>query len=173
MLRKGFTLIELLIVIAILGLIAVAVLSAINPLEQFKKAGDARRKSDTAELLNAYERYYATYGCYPWELSGSTCTPSTITAVNPSFAAGGNSIDLITKSELKTQFSTRASVTKLELKVTKDASTGLVSVCFTPESTTGRNGGSGSIMNNTNSAAGSCSGSYAVGDASCNVCLPQ
>ena len=39
MLRKGFTLIELLIVISILGILAVAVLSAINPVEQLKSPG--------------------------------------------------------------------------------------------------------------------------------------
>ncbi|PIU02330.1 hypothetical protein COT66_00800, partial [Candidatus Shapirobacteria bacterium CG09_land_8_20_14_0_10_49_15] len=32
--KKGFTLVEMLIVIAIIGVLAVAVLSAINPIEQ-------------------------------------------------------------------------------------------------------------------------------------------
>ena len=173
MLRKGFTLIELLIVIAILGLIAVAVLSAINPLEQFRKANDARRKADSAELLNAYERYYTTYGCSPWERSGGLCAPSTITAVSPSFAAGENSEDLITVNELKPQFAKRASVTKLELKVTKDPTTSLVSVCYTPESVTSRTGGNGPIMNSENTSAGTGTGAYSVADPNCNICLPQ
>jgi prepilin-type N-terminal cleavage/methylation domain-containing protein len=173
MFRKGFTLIELLIVIAIIGLIAVAVLSAINPLEQFKKGNDTRRKSDAAELLNAYERYYATFGCYPWELSGTTCTASAISATNPSFSSGGNSLDLITKEELKSQYSGRVSVTKTEMFVTK-ASNGQLSVCFTPESQSGRSGGQlGPLKNQTNSATGSCGATYSASDASCNVCLPQ
>ena len=78
MLRKGFTLIELLIVIAILGILAVAVLSAINPVEQMKKARDAGRKSDAAELLNAHERYFTTFGCYPWENVAGVCTATAL-----------------------------------------------------------------------------------------------
>ena len=79
-LRRGFTLIELLIVISILGILAVAVLSAINPVEQLKKARDARRKSDVAELLNAHERYFTTFGCYVWDNYTGTC----INGTNPS-----------------------------------------------------------------------------------------
>src|SRR3989344_4594015 len=58
---KGFTLIELLIVIAVNGILATAVLSAINPVEQIRKARDSRRKSNAAELLNAMERYFTSY----------------------------------------------------------------------------------------------------------------
>lgn len=177
MLRKGFTLIELLIVIAVLGILAVAVLSAINPLEQLKKARDTRRKSDSAELLNAYERYFATFGCYQWEngdgACGGTATNQTTAAANTaSFAVAGFNYDLMQKEELKTQFSSRATVSKGEMFVT-EAANGQVSICFSPESKSARGGGLGPVMNQTNGAAGSCGAAYTVNDLTCNVCIPQ
>ena len=65
--NKGFTLIELLIVVVIIGILSVAVLSAINPIEQINKATDQGKKSDAAELLNALERYFTTFQAYPWQ----------------------------------------------------------------------------------------------------------
>ena len=176
MLKKGFTLIELLIVISILGILAVAVLSAINPVEQLKKARDARRKSDVAELLNAHERYFTTFGCYSWKNDAGDCAGASLTGANlvdtTSFASGGFNYDLTVKEEIKTQFSTRESVTKNEMYLT-EAANGQVSVCYSPESKSGRAGGLGPIMDQTNVATGSCGASYAVSDATCNVCVPQ
>ncbi|PJA42861.1 prepilin-type cleavage/methylation domain-containing protein, partial [Candidatus Woesebacteria bacterium CG_4_9_14_3_um_filter_39_10] len=63
---KGFTLIELLIVIAVLGILAVAVLSAINPIEQINRSRDTGSRSDAEQLLGGVDRYYATNGYYPW-----------------------------------------------------------------------------------------------------------
>lgn len=63
---NGFTLVELLIVIALIAILSVAVLATINPIEQINKARDAKFKNDTAEVLSAYERYYASQNNYPW-----------------------------------------------------------------------------------------------------------
>ncbi len=68
--NKGFTLIELLIVITLLGILAVAVLSAINPIEQINRSRDTSSRSDAEQLINATDRYYATKGYYPW-MSGA------------------------------------------------------------------------------------------------------
>jgi len=124
--NKGFTLIELLIVIVILGILAVAVLSAINPVEQIRKATDSGKKSDAAELLNAYERYYTTFQKYPWEILGQTA-PSASPANSASAAVG----ELATKNEVKAEFQNRKNLPNL--LVTLDASN-LVHVCFVPES---------------------------------------
>jgi len=62
----GFTLIELLIVITVLGILAVAVLSAINPIEMINRGRDTGSRSDAEQLLNAVERYYTSMGYYPW-----------------------------------------------------------------------------------------------------------
>lgn len=172
--RKGFTLIELLIVIAVLGILSVAVLSAINPVEQFRKARDSSRKSDAAELLNAYERYFTTSGCWPWENLSGGCSgiATNVTTANPVFAAGGNSYELIAREEVKSQFTTRSTVTDNELFVT-EAATGQVSVCFSPESRSARLAGLGPIMNQSNAATATCGASYTENDLTCNVCLPQ
>jgi prepilin-type N-terminal cleavage/methylation domain-containing protein len=64
--QLGFTMIELLIVIAILGILAVAVLSAINPIEQINRGRDTGTRSDAEQLVTAIDRYYAMKGIYPW-----------------------------------------------------------------------------------------------------------
>src|SRR3990170_7776972 len=96
---KGFTLIELLIVIAVLGILVVAILSALDPLEQIRKARDAGKKSDAAELLAAYERYFTTYQCFPWESDGSTpcINEPTLrtTSTNPDFTDSAEDLDLV------------------------------------------------------------------------------
>lgn len=62
---NGFTLIELLLVAGIFGLIASAAIAVINPGEQFKKANDARRKSDLSQIQRALESYFQDNGQYP------------------------------------------------------------------------------------------------------------
>lgn len=71
---KGFTLIELLIVIAILGILAVAVLSAINPVEQINRGRDTGTQSDAEQLLSAISRYNASNGYFPWQTGASDTT---------------------------------------------------------------------------------------------------
>jgi prepilin-type N-terminal cleavage/methylation domain-containing protein len=171
--QKGFTLIELLIVIALIAILAVAILSAINPVEQMKKARDSARKADTSELLHAYERYYSTYGCYPWQGGAGTDCPSSLgditTAANPSFGSGGNSSNLVTSNELKPQFTARTSISKTELWISTNNM--LASVCFEPESQSWRQKGGGETRDRMNSTSRTCTGSYLSG--SCYVCVPQ
>lgn len=76
--QLGFTMIELLIVISILGILAVAVLSAINPIEQINRGKDTGSQSDAEQLISAIDRYYASNGTYPWQGSaaGASSYPS-------------------------------------------------------------------------------------------------
>jgi prepilin-type N-terminal cleavage/methylation domain-containing protein len=74
-LTEGFTLVELLIVIALIAILSVAVLATINPIEQTNKARDARVQNDAAEVMNAYERYYASLNRYPWMEFGGAGAP--------------------------------------------------------------------------------------------------
>ena len=67
---KGFTLIELLIVIAILGILAAAVLIAINPTKRQNQAKDANIKSDVASISTALQAYYTSPGL-PNSFSGT------------------------------------------------------------------------------------------------------
>mgnify|MGYP001580286562 FL=1 len=136
-------------VISVIAVLAVAVLSSINPIEQINKAKDTGSKSDASEVLNAMERYYATFNCYPWEVTGTSPNkkcPASYTYGQLSTVAIGSATglsvlqELVDKSEVKPQLQTRlAAQTSYTLTnalaVTGDAGQ-LVHVCFKPASKT-------------------------------------
>lgn len=140
---RGFTLIELLVVIAVLSVLMTAVLSAINPVEQIKKANDSRKKSDAAEFLAASDRYYATFQCYPWQMAGSACNATNLNgavalSTMDDAAAGGGTFasglsEMLAKKELKKEFLDRSGFDQVFASQDTD---GLVHVCFVPESQT-------------------------------------
>lgn len=124
--NKGFTLVELLIVIALLGVLAVTVLAAINPLEQLNRARDTGMESDASQLLAAIDRYYATQQRFPWvavdqgAYTNDTAIPFS-SASNNIFGlcaegathcgpSGTNGV-LIDNFELKTEFKNRGFLT--------------------------------------------------------------
>ncbi len=141
--------IELLVVISVIAVLAVAVLSSINPIEQINKAKDTGSKSDASEVLNAMERYYATFNCYPWEATGTSpnkkCpapyTYSQLGTVAIGSATGQSLLsELEDKSEIKPQLRARlAAQTSYTLTnalaVTGDAAQ-LAHVCYLPSSKT-------------------------------------
>lgn len=63
--QTGFTLIEIITAIGVLAILSSVVIAAINPIEQFNKTTDARRKTDLAQIKRALEVYYQDYGRYP------------------------------------------------------------------------------------------------------------
>ena len=76
--QKGFTLIELLVVIAILGVLAAAVLVAINPLEQLARGRDSGRKSSVNQIGHAVESYFTSQNSvYP--IQGATWMTTLVT----------------------------------------------------------------------------------------------
>lgn len=79
---KGFTLIELLIVIAIMGILAAAVLVAINPLKRQQQARDASRKSDLGQIASALQAYSTSpgNGQYPTANGAATLALTWLTA---------------------------------------------------------------------------------------------
>lgn len=72
-LRKGFTLIEIILVIALIGVSASVVIALVNPVQQFKKANDAKRKADVTQLQAALELYRADQDFYPETTSIPQC----------------------------------------------------------------------------------------------------
>jgi prepilin-type N-terminal cleavage/methylation domain-containing protein len=71
--EEGFTLVELLIVIAIIGVLAVVVLVAINPVQQLARTRDSGRKSGVTQIGHAMEAYATTHnGVYPADATWDT-----------------------------------------------------------------------------------------------------
>lgn len=111
---QGFTLVELLIVIALIAILSVAVLATINPIEQTNKARDAQYKNDAAEVLSAFERYYASKNEYPWGIPssvGATILPSNNASFGVIDANSDPNGTLISTSELKSSFGGKAPFT--------------------------------------------------------------
>lgn len=63
--QKGFTLIELITVVGILAILSGFVITTLDPLAQFQKANDGRRKSDLTQIQRALELYYQDNKEYP------------------------------------------------------------------------------------------------------------
>lgn len=138
--KKGFTLIELLIVIALLGTLAVALLAAIDPFEQFRKGTDTGVRNTTQEIFNAAIRYYSLKNEWPsgWDFAASAqpigvsgiqgdtpLTPETI--IDPLIAAG----------ELKDNFKELAEGNLGKIYVSKKTEAlndSHIAVCFMPQS---------------------------------------
>ena len=141
--KKGFTLIELLIVIAVLGILAVAVLSAINPIEQINRSRDTGSRSDSEQLVSAVDRYYASRGYYPWTSgAASENTDMAFTAITAEDQAfGDDSISMILElttetGELKESFSSRITdSTYNTLSIYNEGGKGdSTYLCFVPKS---------------------------------------
>jgi len=81
----GFTLIELLIVLAILGVLAVVVLIAINPTQQLAKGRDTGRKSSVTQLGRELASYFTARAIFP---RNNNCTNMTSNWMDCLVAAG-------------------------------------------------------------------------------------
>jgi type II secretory pathway pseudopilin PulG len=150
---------ELLIVIALIGVLAVALLSTINPLEQTRKAKDSSRQAAASELLNSIERFQATFFCYPWSYT-TTCAPTETYPQTSISITGLTTVLTTTSAEMKPEFFERDVVTEtgtnaLVLSVDSD---NLGHVCFVPESQTFQS------QANKNATGG---------DGTTHVCIPE
>lgn len=155
--KLGFTMIELLIVIAVLGILAVAVLSAINPIEQINRGKDTGSRSDAEQLLSASDRYYAGKGFYPWVLDAdSTNIPTTgftgtgvpvmVILGAEGVKVGDDDTPMLTNlsaggaAEIKASFVTRITgATSNKLSIYNNGVSGSSTyICFTPKSSSFR-----------------------------------
>ena len=191
-LNLGFTLVELLIVIALLGVLAAAVLAAINPLEQANRSRDAKYKSDSSQLLAAIDRYFVSMDEFPWMTVDEDLTSDEelvfVSAESESIGVCGATclLDgvLITNNELKTEFRNRdfakSSPTWDEMIYVgkEEGASASVYTCYVPKSKSERAKATTTIAvgssERTEVTAAECTAkTYASLATSCVTCLPQ
>lgn len=125
---KGFTLIELIIGITILALLAVGLLAALDPAEQFNKARDTSTRNTLLEIYSAFQRYEAAQEQYPPLLqaladgAGFDAAKTGITDIRALVASG----------ELKQNFESAAGTALSKIFIYKDATSGKLMVCYKP-----------------------------------------
>lgn len=192
---RGFTLVELLIVIALIGVLAVAVLAAINPLEQLNRARDTGMESDASQLLAAIDRYYASQKEFPWvaynKSLGGTLENETavnfISASDPTIGICGAANcttqgELLDKYELKSEFKNRSFINatteagKLYIGKAQGASSSVYS-CWIPQSNSRRSQANKRIDTATNTIIPTCSqnlsGNWTTLESGCVYCIPK
>lgn len=129
---RAFTLIELIIGITILSLLAVALLAALDPIEQISKARDTAKRNLAVELHGAYVRYNANKDTYPTKYTDLTAD----TYMNPTDLETDIN-QLITSGELKPNFLQAAGSNLASIKMIKVSDTvngEYLSICFRPGS---------------------------------------
>ena len=142
----AFTLIELIIGITILSLLAVALLAALDPIEQISKARDTAKRNLAVELHGAYVRYNANKDVYPDRLATAIATAEiaqdkTATYLDNERLATTNMLtrdiqELITAGELKPNFLQAAgsNLSSLRVMAIRQDSSTFLSICFKPQS---------------------------------------
>ena len=188
--QKAFTMIELLVVIAVIGVMATAVLSAINPLEQINKGNDTGYRSDSEQLLSAVDRYYSSLGYFPWQTGANdnanlNVAWSNVIALNTATSFIAN---LETTNEIKHGFTLRLlNTTRVPIQVMYDstAASATMYACFTPKSNSFLTEAYNRCINTTESlgtpfstTSTACGGGVggstgcSVATKNCSICLP-
>jgi prepilin-type N-terminal cleavage/methylation domain-containing protein len=90
--KRGFTLIELLIVVALVGLLAVAVIVTLNPAQRIRDAKTNTAKHDGKTAADAIERCLTTYLTANPSFSENQAITYCSTAANLGITLGGGQV---------------------------------------------------------------------------------
>jgi prepilin-type N-terminal cleavage/methylation domain-containing protein len=164
--KSGFTLIELLIVIALLGILIVGLIAAIDPVEQINKGRDTALEALSRDYIDAQNRYYTNNQYYTWNAAPPAGTVLLTTrGSNVDFGGTGT---LNTSGELKTTYGVGANTVANLSKINLTATTSTITLCFAASSRTVH-----STIATYSSAAGASDGTCptATMTVSCYVCL--
>lgn len=129
--KKGFTLIELIIGITILALLAVGLLAALDPAEQFNKARDTSTRNSLLEIYGAFQRYEAAQESYPADFAGLTAGTGAVVSETTPVNMKKAIQDLIASGELKPNFESAAGTALDKIFVYKDT-TDKIMACYKP-----------------------------------------
>ena len=143
--KKGFTLIELIIGITILALLAVGLLAALDPAEQFAKARDTSTRNTLLEVFGAIQRFEAAQESYPGTISTVLTDNGAGVALRtagtpPTYNLGDAVGALVTAGELKPNFKNAAGTAMDKIYVFRSAGDpaiagdGKIMLCFRPTS---------------------------------------
>ncbi|MBI4008959.1 type II secretion system protein [Candidatus Roizmanbacteria bacterium] len=159
--KKAFTLIELLIVIAILAILAIGILAAIDPIEQFRRGSDSTAINTASEYKNAVDRYYTGKGVFPVSLQSA----------GGSYITGGVGFQAITEmmtaGELKTNFTAGSPQALSNIYVNVAAAGANPVVCTNLYSKTFRNNSAALYNVSGGTPAGTCPSPT---NADCHIC---
>ena len=129
---KGFTLIELLVVLGILGILAAALLAAINPIEQLRKGQDTSLKNIATEFIDGTTSYFSVQNAFPWPgcYAGNMAAGVALSTLSPCIQS------LISSGELKSSFLNASNLSQIIVTYPDPGNTnnsGVVA-CFQPQS---------------------------------------
>lgn len=175
--------IELLIVIAVIGILAVAVLSAINPLEQINRGRDTGSRSDSEQVLGAVDRFYTIQQFYPWQQDVNDATDVIAWTPLTTAAVEGETTLIIDRmaqagtEEIKQSFADRLKDDKYKLFIYKAEGTeNSTYLCFKPKSasfqTEAEQRCTGTLPGDWPGSACSNSTDCGTGTANNCICLP-